>query len=74
METDAGGEGLARAVIGLAASLSLRTVAEGIEHPAQAERLYALGCTRGQGYFYSPALPADQLEAYAQKTTRLLAS
>jgi diguanylate cyclase (GGDEF)-like protein/PAS domain S-box-containing protein len=74
METDAGGEGLARAVIGLAASLSLRTVAEGIEHPAQAERLYALGCTRGQGYFYSAALPADQLEAYAQKTTRLLAS
>jgi len=74
METDAGGEGLARAVIGLAASLSLRTVAEGIEHPAQAERLYALGCTRGQGYFYSAALPADQLEAYAHKTTRLLAS
>ena len=33
MESDAGGEGLARAVIGLAPTLSLRTVAEGIEQP-----------------------------------------
>jgi diguanylate cyclase (GGDEF)-like protein/PAS domain S-box-containing protein len=73
MDSDAGGEGLARAVIGLAQTLSLRTVAEGIEQVAQAERLHALGCDRGQGYFYSPALHADQLEIYAQKTIGLLA-
>jgi EAL domain-containing protein (putative c-di-GMP-specific phosphodiesterase class I) len=53
--------------------MSLRTVAEGVEQVTQAERLYALGCDRGQGYFYSPALPADQLEAYAYKTLNLLA-
>jgi diguanylate cyclase (GGDEF)-like protein/PAS domain S-box-containing protein len=73
MDSDAGGEGLARAVIGLAQTLSLRTVAEGIEQVAQAERLHALGCDRGQGFFYSHALPADQLEAYAQKSISLLA-
>jgi diguanylate cyclase (GGDEF)-like protein/PAS domain S-box-containing protein len=73
METDSGGEALARAVISLATTMSLRTVAEGVEQVTQAERLYALGCDRGQGYFYSPALPADQLEAYAYKTLNLLA-
>ena len=74
MATDPGGEGLARAVIALGSTLSLRTVAEGIEHPEQAERLRALGCHRGQGYHFSHALPADQFESYARRRIALLAS
>nr|WP_231134914.1 bifunctional diguanylate cyclase/phosphodiesterase [Motilibacter deserti] len=53
------------AVIALAGALGLSTVAEGIERPAQAELLRALGCTEGQGFLYSPAVPADAFVATA---------
>lgn len=44
------------AVVGLAGSLGLHTVAEGIEEPRQAERLRSLGCEAGQGHLWSPAV------------------
>ena len=34
-------------------------IAEGIERDAQAARLLELGCTLGQGYLFSPAVPID---------------
>jgi EAL domain-containing protein (putative c-di-GMP-specific phosphodiesterase class I) len=37
-------------------------VAEGIEHPAQAERLRQLGCGLGQGYLFGRPMPADEVE------------
>jgi len=52
-----GGSALASAVIGLGNSLSLRTVAEGIETEAQFAALLALGCKFGQGYLFSRPLP-----------------
>jgi diguanylate cyclase (GGDEF)-like protein len=58
----AGGKGLvlARAIIALGDALGLRTVAEGIERPEQAEALRALGCHLGQGYLFArPLVPAD---------------
>jgi diguanylate cyclase (GGDEF)-like protein/PAS domain S-box-containing protein len=57
------GEGLAsepivRMVLDLSRSLGLSVVAEGIETPAQAEALLALGCPYGQGYIFSrPIIP-----------------
>jgi diguanylate cyclase (GGDEF)-like protein len=58
-----GGEALAfaRAICDLARSLSLQTIAEGIELTAQADRLGELGCDLGQGFLYAKALPPDQL-------------
>jgi diguanylate cyclase (GGDEF)-like protein/PAS domain S-box-containing protein len=53
---------LARAIIGLGDTLKLRTIAEGIETPAQVAALLDLGCTMGQGYHFSTALTATQLE------------
>jgi diguanylate cyclase (GGDEF)-like protein/PAS domain S-box-containing protein len=47
------------AIVGLARSLSLRTIAEGIETADQAAALRALGCTAGQGYHYARPLPAS---------------
>jgi EAL domain-containing protein (putative c-di-GMP-specific phosphodiesterase class I) len=57
-----GGDGaaLATAVVTIGQALSLTTVAEGIEDAAQLARLRALGCARGQGYYFArPLPPAD---------------
>ena len=52
------GEAIVRAIAQLAASLGIRTVAEGIEVAAEAERLQALGCDAGQGHWWGDAMPA----------------
>jgi predicted signal transduction protein with EAL and GGDEF domain len=49
------------AIIRLADSRGLGTVAEGIEHPAAVRRLRRLGCSLGQGYLFSKPLPAAEL-------------
>ena len=49
------------AIIDLARTLGLRTVAEGIETTKQLALLKKLGCWGGQGYLWSPALPLDEL-------------
>jgi EAL domain-containing protein (putative c-di-GMP-specific phosphodiesterase class I) len=58
-----GGQGsdVARAVIGLAASFELQTLAEGVERLEQAEALHHLGCDFVQGYLFAKPVPADQL-------------
>ncbi|HEX4579334.1 MAG TPA: EAL domain-containing protein [Candidatus Dormibacteraeota bacterium] len=62
---------LATSVVGLAHSLRLDTVAEGIERPDQAEVLRAAGCRCGQGFLFSRALPAAEFLARfgSQKST-----
>jgi diguanylate cyclase (GGDEF)-like protein/PAS domain S-box-containing protein len=47
-----------RAVVTLARDLGLVVVAEGIETAAQLERVQALGCDLGQGYYVAPPLDA----------------
>ena len=46
-------------IVDLAHAFGLTTVAEGIETPEQLDELRALGCEWGQGFLWSPALPAD---------------
>jgi diguanylate cyclase (GGDEF)-like protein/PAS domain S-box-containing protein len=48
-------------IIALGASLGLTVVAEGIETVEQRDTLRDLGCTWGQGWFWQPAIPADQI-------------
>ncbi|MCG2584853.1 bifunctional diguanylate cyclase/phosphodiesterase [Massilia sp. TS11] len=57
---------IVRAVIDMARSLGLRTIAEGVESGAIAERLRALGCDEAQGYFYARPLPPDQFAAFVR--------
>lgn len=53
------------AVIGIAETLELQVVAEGVETGKQLEMLRDLGCDLGQGYFLSPPLADDAaLEAF----------
>ncbi|WCT72498.1 EAL domain-containing protein [Sphingomonas naphthae] len=55
---------IVRAVLSLADALGMRTTAEGIETVELAQTLTALGCTTGQGYYWSKPLPADQALDY----------
>jgi diguanylate cyclase len=51
------------AIIALAQSLSLTTVAEGVETPEQLKMLQRLGCASFQGYLHSRAVPDDEFSA-----------
>jgi diguanylate cyclase (GGDEF)-like protein len=55
-------EAFVDAILRLGDSLGLAAVAEGIEHPAQAERLKQMGCRFGQGYLFGRPAPADEVE------------
>lgn len=55
-----GGEAIVRAVLHLAETLQVSTVAEGIETAEQQARLQAMGWTLGQGFLWSPAVPSAQ--------------
>jgi len=48
---------VARAIIALATTLHLDTVAEGVERPEQATALAELGCHLAQGYHFSRPIP-----------------
>jgi diguanylate cyclase (GGDEF)-like protein/PAS domain S-box-containing protein len=50
------GDTIIAGIVGLTLGLGLEIVAEGIERSEQAAALLALGCTRGQGFLYSPAV------------------
>lgn len=60
------GPAICRAILSIAESLHMDTVAEGIETREQLEFLVHHGCQRGQGYYLSkPVLPEDITSAYA---------
>ncbi|WHZ18696.1 MAG: diguanylate cyclase/phosphodiesterase (GGDEF & EAL domains) with PAS/PAC sensor(s) [Rhodanobacteraceae bacterium] len=50
------------AMLAMAGSLGLITIAEGLENEAQHEFLLRAGCAEGQGYLYSYPLPPAALE------------
>jgi EAL domain-containing protein (putative c-di-GMP-specific phosphodiesterase class I) len=52
---------LTTGIVALSDSLKIVTVAEGIETAEQAEKMRALGCTYGQGFFFSRPLPAAEV-------------
>ena len=58
----AGDSTLAQAIIDLGESFDLQVVAEGVEHESQRQRLLELGCSYGQGYHFSPAMPAGEVQ------------
>ena len=55
---------ITKAIIGLAKTLSMRTVAEGIETADQAATLRTLECQYGQGYYFSHPLTVEQMTAF----------
>jgi len=55
---------IAEAIIRMAHSLGMQTVAEGVEAVAQREFLEAHGCDKLQGYLYSQALEFGAFAAF----------
>ena len=52
---------IVRSIVGLARSMELRAVAEGVEEKDVADALIGLGCEYGQGVYFGPPVPASGL-------------
>ena len=57
-------QAIVRASVQMASSLNLFTVAEGVEDGATLALLGNLGCQQGQGFHWSPAVPAAEFEQF----------
>jgi diguanylate cyclase (GGDEF)-like protein/PAS domain S-box-containing protein len=55
VDTDSQAARIAETIVALAHSLSLTTIAEGIERAEQADALSTMGCQYGQGFLFGPA-------------------
>jgi diguanylate cyclase (GGDEF)-like protein len=65
---DAHDDVITRAIVELASTLGLLTVAEGIETTQQSETVAALGCDIAQGYLFSRPIEADAASAVMAAT------
>lgn len=63
MTVDANDAAIVSAIISMARSLRLETIAEGVETRQHAMRLASLGCSFAQGDYYSAALPPDACQS-----------
>ena len=63
MAVDANDAAIVRAIVGVAKSLGLQLVAEGIETAEQLECLRKLDCECGQGFYFSPPVSAESCRA-----------
>jgi len=62
-------DALVRSIIEMAHGQCMKVTAEWVETESQMEILRSIGCDFAQGYFISPALPADKFREFAR--TRL---
>ncbi len=71
IDSGAAENALVRSIVSLAQILELRTVAEGIEEPAQLDVLRTLGVDEGQGYYFSRPMAPRDLDALMTGKVRL---
>ena len=63
------------AIVKLARALGLSVIAEGVETAAQQQRLLAAGCPDMQGYLFSKAVPAAEIDRlWAEPRRAILAA
>ena len=66
ISTDPEDRAIVSAIINMAKSLGLQTIAEGVETAGQQAFLREQGCDELQGYYYCKPLSADQFEEFAR--------
>ena len=64
LEDDAISREIVSAVIRIAKSKKIETIAEGIETPGQVDILKQSGCDLAQGFFFGKPMPADKFEEF----------
>ncbi len=62
IDSDADNRAIVANTIAMAKALELRVIAEGVEREEEAATLSALGCDAAQGFLYSRAVPAHEIE------------
>jgi predicted signal transduction protein with EAL and GGDEF domain len=67
LPTDSGDRAIVRAVTGLAGSLGLDVVSEGVETQAQLTLVSELGCGFAQGYLFGRPMSAAEFERWSEK-------
>jgi EAL domain-containing protein (putative c-di-GMP-specific phosphodiesterase class I) len=67
LEEDEISREIVSAVIRIAKSKKIDTIAEGIETPGQADILRESGCDLAQGYYFGKPMPADKFESFLEE-------
>ena len=63
-------QAIVKAIVQMAHSLGMRTIAEGVETQQQQDFLSAQYCDEIQGYFFSKPLSAEQFELFFNTHTK----
>jgi len=69
IETDTVAQEIVSAVIRIAKSMNIETIAEGVEFPKQAEILREMGCDYAQGYLYGKPVPEMEFQKLLEYNT-----
>ncbi|MCC7103573.1 MAG: EAL domain-containing protein [Chloroflexi bacterium] len=65
-------DAIVETIVALTRTLRLSVTAEGVETPLQLERLRALGCDRGQGFYFARPLTAAAVDALLSASEALV--
>ncbi|MDE6088039.1 MAG: EAL domain-containing protein [Oscillospiraceae bacterium] len=69
IETDKVAQEIVSAVIKIAKSMHMETIAEGVEYQPQAEILKEMGCDYIQGYLYGKPMPPEEFQKRLEANT-----
>jgi diguanylate cyclase (GGDEF)-like protein/PAS domain S-box-containing protein len=70
LATDPDDAAIVRAIIQMARSLNLRTIAEGVESAEMQQQLRIFQCDEAQGYHFARPMPAQEMERYLAEKQR----
>ena len=69
LDRDEQNASMVSAMVALASNLGMTSLAEGIETEAEWRALVERGCERGQGFYFSRPVPADEIVAIHRRAT-----
>jgi EAL domain-containing protein (putative c-di-GMP-specific phosphodiesterase class I) len=64
IDRDQNDAAIAGSIIALGRNMNMEIIAEGVETEEQSRLLREKGCHQGQGFLFSPAVPAEEAQAF----------